>query len=84
MKAQTTRETFDLVEVKKFEFSHCTANGNGVYRFIILTPAGDLIEGKTQPGLGSHTGLSPTKLADVAIDTTPAGRVIMKSASRVK
>lgn len=80
---KTTRETFDLVQVKKFEFSHCTANGNGVYRFIIETPAGDLIEGKTQPGLASHIGLSPTQLASVAIDTTPAGRVVMKDASRV-
>lgn len=79
---KTTRETFDLVAVKKFEFSHCTTNGNGVYRFIILTQAGDLIEGKTQPGLASHIGLSPTALANVAIDTTPSGRVIMKDAKR--
>jgi hypothetical protein len=84
MANKTTRESFPLVEVKKFEFSHCTANGNGVYRFIIQTEAGDVIEGKTQPGMHQSIGLSPTKLADVEIDTTASGRVIMKSANRVR
>ena len=84
MTNKTTRETFDLVEVKKFEFSHCTGNGNGVYRFIIQTPAGDIIDGKTQPGLASHTGLSPVKLANVVIATTPTGRIVMEYATRIK
>jgi hypothetical protein len=81
---QTTRQTFDLVEVKKFEFSHATGNGNSVYSFIIQTPAGDVIEGKTQPGLKQHLSSNPEKLANVVIATTPSGRVIMKDASRAK
>lgn len=82
MAAKTT-QTFPMVDVKKWEHSHYTANGNGVYAFIIQTQSGEIIEGKTQPGLHQHLGRSVEKLADVKIDTTASGRVIMKDANRV-
>lgn len=80
---KTTSKTFAIVDVKKWWFSHYTTNGNGVYSFTIQTETGEIISGKSIPGLNQHLSLSPTKLADVTISTTPSGRIKMTSASRV-
>lgn len=79
---KTKRQVIPMVTVQKWEHSHYTGNGNGVYSFIIQTPAGEIIEGKTQPGLHQHIGRSVDKLVDVQIDTTATGRIIMKDANR--
>jgi len=79
---KTATKTYAIVDVKKWWFSHFTINGNGVYSFTIQTETGEIISGKTAPGLNQHLSMSPAKLADVTISTTPTGRIKMTNANR--
>lgn len=76
MSYKSTEVRHEKTRVIQWKFSHCTANGNGVYAFTIETRTGAIISGATIPGLAQGVGREP-KFLDVVIRTTPSGRVKM-------
>lgn len=82
-KAKTTRKMYTSVTVQSWERSHYTGNGLAVHKFVIETPQGLTIEGKTAPNNGFYQSLprDPKTLINVEISTTPSGRVVMTAAN---